>query len=550
MRLEASRIRPCLAHLPVVLLLFSGALFQGGVPYFRDLLSHYYPDYAFLARSASQQIAWPLWNPLVHAGAPFLMPYPLDVVSVWLLGPLQALRIDAPLHVLVAMCGASALAGWLGCGATGVWATGLFYGLSGFLLSSSNSMQFFHAACWAPWVIAAAVRACRGPSARSAAWLGVVLALQLSTLAADVVAQTAFASLFVLPWPRSWRRLRAVAAVALLGALLAALLSAPVLLGVQWLLQDTRRAQGFAPSEVLAWSASPLVLLEAIVPHLFGNVRTFSALGFWGMPFFDDAYPYFMSLYLGPGVLLLALLADRRRGAGALWVLTVVGLLMSLGANGPFATLQSQLAGSVRFPIKLFFLANLGVCLLAGQGADAYSRRAGVALWRLALPLAYLAAAGALLLWPELPARLLGGLVPELLGASARHVARTVWPVDFFRAGALCLAAALALKLPARGGVLAASMSVATTMAANIVLNPTARRDFYELAPVLRAHVERAMAEGPFRWFALSLNAVPGVRFSAWVADANTDVVAYRVARQSMLGTSAALDGLESALEV
>jgi hypothetical protein len=94
-------------------------------------------------------------------------------------------------------------------------------------------------------------------------------------------------------------------------------------------------------------------------------------------------------------------------------------------------------------------------------------------------------------------------------------------------------------------------MVVATDMlAANIVLNPTARRDFYELAPALRAHVERARAEGPFRWFALSLNAVRGVPFSASVAEANTDVVAYRVARQSMLGTSAALDGLESALEV
>jgi hypothetical protein len=81
-------------------------------------------------------------------------------------------------------------------------------------------------------------------------------------------------------------------------------------------------------------------------------------------------------------------------------------------------------------------------------------------------------------------------------------------------------------------------------------LNPTARRDFYQQVPELRAQVERATAQGPFRWFSLSLNAVRGVRFSAWVAEANSDVIAYRVARQSLLGTSAALDGLESALEV
>jgi len=139
--------------------------------------------------------------------------------------------------------------------------------------------------------------------------------------------------------------------------------------------------------------------------------------------------------------------------------------------------------------------------------------------------------------------------VPELLGASAQHVARTAWPADLFRAGALCLAAAFALRLPARRGVLAAALVATDMLAANLVLNPTARRDFYELVPPLRAQVERAVANGPFRWFALSLNAVRGVRFSAWVAALNSDVIAYRMARQSMLGTSAALDGLESAFE-
>src|SRR6185295_8231881 len=110
-----------------------------------------------------------------------------------------AFRLDAPLHVLLAMCGGTALARQRGLGSAGAWATGAFYGLSGFLLSSANILQIFHGAAWAPWVVLAVLRVHQRADARRCALLALVLALQVSTLAVDYVLQTALVALFLLP---------------------------------------------------------------------------------------------------------------------------------------------------------------------------------------------------------------------------------------------------------------------------------------------------------------------------------------------------------------
>jgi hypothetical protein len=535
---------PYLAHLAVVLFLFWGVLFEGRLPYFRDLLTQYYPDYVFVARAAGEGIAWPLWNPLVHAGAPFLVSYPLELAAVLLFGPGTALRWDAPIHVFVGMCGASLLGRGRGLGTHGAWAVGLFYGLSGFVLSSTNLIQLLHAAAWAPFVIAAVLRVLRVPDARACALLALALAVLVSTLSLDILIQTALACIFLLPRAPDARRCLACAAA----AALAALIAAPALVGTSWLMAGTRRALGFDMEESLGFSASPLVLLEALLPHFFGDVRSFSEAGYWGKPFFGGVYPYFMSLYVGPSVLLLACLAGPGRARRALWALVALGVLLSLGKNGPFAAFLPLLLRYSRFPIKFFFLVNLALCLLAGQGVDRIAReRARITRLRFAPGALLLLAALALVLWPEWPSRAFSALVPELQGPGALSVVRTQWPAELLRAGALCLGAALALGIAARGALLAALLSGLDLLAANTALHPTARGDFYELAPPVRALVERARALGTYRWFTLSLNAGGDVRF--WTASAGSDVVAYRAARQSLLGMSSLLDGLESALE-
>ena len=112
-----------LAHVAVVLWLFEGALFEGRVFFFRDIFCYYFPNYVFLEGSLRQGI-WPLWNPTSDGGGPFLMADPTDLVLVGLLGAQKALRLALPLHVLLAMCGATLLGRRLGAGAWGAWAAG------------------------------------------------------------------------------------------------------------------------------------------------------------------------------------------------------------------------------------------------------------------------------------------------------------------------------------------------------------------------------------------------------------------------------------------
>jgi len=185
----ALRFWPYIAHLPVLAFTFAGALFKGQVFFFRDIVFYYYPNYVFLERSLRQGV-WPLWNPTSDAGAPFLMADPADLLLVGLLGAERALRLGPPLHLGLAMAGASWLAAVLGLGRLGVWAAGLFFGLSGYVLSTANLFELLHATSWAPWVIGAMLRLWDAPSRRRIAALALLGAAQVSTLGAETVLQT------------------------------------------------------------------------------------------------------------------------------------------------------------------------------------------------------------------------------------------------------------------------------------------------------------------------------------------------------------------------
>ena len=111
------------AQLALVLGLFGPALFEGRVLFFRDLSTYYAPAYAFAAPWLKRGV-WPLWNPMVNAGEPFLLAYPLDLLSLWLGGMRAALGIGPFLHVLLATAGGSVLARRLGMGPWGCGSPG------------------------------------------------------------------------------------------------------------------------------------------------------------------------------------------------------------------------------------------------------------------------------------------------------------------------------------------------------------------------------------------------------------------------------------------
>lgn len=520
--------------------MFSPTLFLGRMHFHRDVATVYYPDYVFLARSLAQGI-WPLWHPAADAGAPFFMPYPVTVLLVALFGARGALAVAPPLHVLLAMSGATLLSRARGTGPWGAWAAGAVLGLSGYV-QSTLLYPVFLALAWAPLILWSWWRLQEEPSGGRAASLGLFAALQVSTFGGEVVAQTALLALLLRP-PRVERR-RLTAALG--SAALSVLLAAPVLLGAREMLQGTSRGAGFSAQEALSFSAPPPVLLEALLPRFLGDVHRFTDLGFWGQPFFPEGYPFLLSLYLGPAVFALVLLAGRDR----LWIAGVLGLFLSLGEHGPLASALTLGLKVFRVPIKFFFLTTFAAALLAGRGVDRMLSRERRPSPLVLLPcLSVLALAALAGLAPETALGWLRWWQPEIGDWRPRAVVFGMWPEAFRESGLLALASLLALFGARRLRPLAAVVAVVDLLVVNAPLNPAAPPAFYELRGETRDAVRSAEREGRFRWFSAGLTATPALRFSPAIVAANNDVWLYALERQALLPRMHVLDGLEGALD-
>ena len=535
---------PYLAHLPFVAWTFSGPLFLGLVPYFRDIACYYFPNAVFLDRSLAQGV-WPLWNPTSDAGAPFLATDLVDLVLVRATGALGALRLGPPLHQLIAMCGASWLAARLGRSGWGMWVAGLGYGLSGYFLSTVNLFELNHATAWAPSVIAAALGLWSSPSPRRVAAAALLAALQVSTLGAETVLQTALATVVLLPSRPDKRKLAAAGAA----GLLALLLAMPALLGVRSLVAGTPRSAGFAPATGFSFSLHPALLLDAVVPHAFGDVHTFSEQGYWGQPFFPDGFPYLLSLYCGPALLWLALRAGRSSETWRLAGLAALGVLLALGDHGPLGVLMTPLVRHFRAPVKFLFLANLALALLAARGLERARRETLRPAW-LAL------AAGGLLVTfaaathfrPGLPGQLMGGLVPEILGPRAAAVVASAWPAGLAAAGAFLLGTVLAARsrtLAPLAGLLVGLDLLIANGSVNLATEPA----FYSLRPAVSDLLRDARAHPDARLFAYGAAAIRDLRWAPEVARRNSDVSLYAIDRQALLPRSHVLDGLDGAFD-
>jgi hypothetical protein len=533
------------AHAGLTAVLFADVLFLGRVPFFRDVVYHFYPSYVFTA-DALRQGVWPLWNPTADAGAPFLMAYPVDLALLLLLGARATLVLSPALHVWLAMCGATFLAREMGVGPRGAWFAGAVFGLSGLLQSTLNLVPLAQAACWAPWVIASCLRTWRQPSARNAGLLALLAALQVSTLAVEIALQSLFAAcVLMLSRPRA-RQLLALAGA----AVVALLLSAPAWAGALALVEGSTRGAGFASGVVLSWSAHPAVLAGMAWPSFLGDPHAMTDVGFWGQPFFPDGYPYFVSLYLGPSVLALAGCAGR--AARRLWAVATVGVVVALGAYGPLAGALPALVSRFRVPAKALFLTTLALALLAGIGLEAALavRRRAAAL-AVGVPALVLLGIGlALALQPNAAGNAARVAWSRLGTPEAQYVLHRLWPSALITTGLLGAAAAAALSLRhPRLTLLPAVCVVADLLANNASVEPSAPADFYRLRPEIASLVQGATSAAPGRWFSYGVANTPGLHWAPALLARNQDVWLYYMDRQVLWGRTRVLDALEGAFD-
>ncbi len=336
---------------------------------------------------------FPFWNPLVFEGS-FHLPvlYPPDLLHVLWTSPAFVSWV-LTLHLPLAALTAYWLARELGAGREGAFAGGALYALAGFTLSTLNLYVFLQALALAP-LVAGSFRRAALRGGRATVVAAVALALSLTTLAVEFVGQALLLGLVLGALARPSR----IGVVRSRGALALGLGLAAVPLAVTLgLLPETARGAGFSPEVRLGNAVHPVVLLQAILPNLFGLPQA-PAEAWWGGRFFSKGLPYFLSLYVGPLALALAATGLGSLGRALRWALLVLGGLgvwYALGEAGGLASVAAHLplASSFRFPSKALLLPGLVLVLAASFGVDRLRRepRAWTLLSGVALAIAIVA---------------------------------------------------------------------------------------------------------------------------------------------------------------
>jgi hypothetical protein len=420
---------------------------------YSDLIVAHWPSAEFLRLSLQRYGEIPFWNPHVLGGTPFAA----DPLSGLYYPPLWlALVLPAPLafnllfflHMALAGVGAYRLAreevggqtGW--AGQAGPLLAGIAFGGMPKLAAhvAAGHLTLVLAVAWTPWLLSAARIAARDRSVRRWALAGVIAGIIFLAdprwLIPSALAAAGYALFCGGGYPKGPEPLRKRAAAwilhlavfGLFAAAVAAVLALPM---GQFVALSTRADLSGAESSVLS------LPFASLLGFLFGGI----------------AGSIEWVVYPGAVVLVLALASslplplsqhkmgegergdegEGRRSDAFWWILFLVSIILSLGANIPgLAQLSGALPGSglLRVPPRWMFLAGLALAMLAARGlarlesaADRRGRlkKAGFALAAGGLTLTAAGAALRLpaalwqdgLIWGGLGAILFVGFIPR-----------------------------------------------------------------------------------------------------------------------------------------
>jgi Bacterial membrane protein YfhO len=402
----------------LVLWLFRGAVFGGGILYKRDIHLVWYAQIEAFVQAVGGG-SWPLWNPSLSFGRPLLADpgaqilYPLTWLNL-LVRPWTYYTVFASVHALGSAIGVFFLARRLRLSVGGSAISASIWLLSGPYLSTIDLWHHYAGISWLPWVALTADRAMEAKNLRTATVWGAIQGLQVLAGSADACAMTCVVvGAVLLTHLRSaigtTKEIGRLLATLAWGAALATCLTA----ALWWpaLEQVARAARANLPSAVRTyWSVHPLSLLDIVVPGLWSSLPLKAALR---ADLFESREPFMASLYLGAGALALVLAGvglSAHPWRRTLVVLGGLSLVLALGRHAPVyaaATWALPPLRILRYPVKLTLLVAFAWALLAGMGWEVWRRPTlpSRAWWIwVSAPLAVLAAvvsAGALDLWLE-----------------------------------------------------------------------------------------------------------------------------------------------------
>jgi hypothetical protein len=357
-----------------------GMLYEGKVPFFRDLGTYSYPIKYALAKSL-QAGNLALWNHNMAAGFPLFAALQPGVFypPAWLFALLpffDAVRWTFFIHFVIAASGAYCLCRHWQCPVHLAVIGALTFALGGTTVSLSNLLNHFQSAVWLPWVILASERFFAEYSWKS--FVILILILLCSLLAGSPEIYIFSMGLLLIDGLRLSVHERKLSLARPLLCLLAANLVVLALGMVQFLptvelLQQSRRDGPIPFPEASYWSLNPTSLVGLLVP----DKETDSSLPLGVRLFFARDVPFLLSHYLG----VLSLLAicvwvylSSWKERFVMGALTFGSLILAFGNFTPiyaFLFEQVPLFRILRFPEKFFFITFVLLFYVVVQGLGA-----------------------------------------------------------------------------------------------------------------------------------------------------------------------------------
>lgn len=362
-----------------VLALFEGARrheLLGGAAglYERDLLMYYYPSIEVALKTLAEG-SWPTRDPSTGFGQPLLgdpgaqLAYP----PTWLhlvMRPHHAYAWIVSLHTVWGAFGTALLAGRFSpaSGLAG-WVAAVLWMSAGTVESLSSLWHHMCGAAWIPWVLYGLERALGGKTA-----LVLAASVGMQTLAGspDMCAMALGAGILRCVCERRLPLRAAGAWIMGLGIAAIQVLPALVAMGA-----GSRPALAY--HERTYWSLHPLNLIEAVLPVPLGKLGLSDGLN---TTLYEGRGPFLASLFLGFAVVPLAIAALADSGVGRsvrVWLaaLALGTLAIALGKHAIFYWLVAEVISPLkifRYPVKVFVLLTLALCVAAGVGATGVAR--------------------------------------------------------------------------------------------------------------------------------------------------------------------------------
>ena len=411
---------PAVVFLALTLWLFRSFVFSDRMLFGNDTLSLGYVARAFYAESLKQMGAFPLWNPRLLGGTPFLEAlsggdslYPPSALLLLLMEPYRALGWKLVLHILAAGFFMFGWARTLGVSRPAAMVAGVGYMLAPFLVTlvhPGHDGKLFVTAL-TPLMFWAVERHFVRPGPATFSAIGLVVSLVLLTthfqMAYFLFGGVGLYAIFRTVETARGRvsadgpgasaegtRRRLAPAGARFGLFLAAALAGAAGAGVQFLpsveyvteysrrVQTTREAAGETGRDwSSSWSLHPEEAMGLIIPEFAGNDANGSAWTahtYWGRNGGRDNLPT-------AGVVVLLLVAvsfvgGARRGVRWFFAgLGLVALLFALGTHTPVWGLFYAVVPGIRLfraPDTVMFLFVFGAVTLASLGTDRLLRAA------------------------------------------------------------------------------------------------------------------------------------------------------------------------------